>query len=151
MLDQNQLEELGCTPAGFSLEKTVASGSTFAEYIKIDEPNSLLHFRFTTVDYNIGFSIEKVGKIKLSQGVRNEIKNSAFVRYCLCDSHLKPISKTCLVREPGIYKLIWHNKHSYIKSKKIKYRVRVLRMKEQSIGKKETETDLLSLGELSMD
>lgn len=41
-----------------------------AEYVRIIAPNSLLHFRFTTLDHNIGFSIEKVGKIKLLNGER---------------------------------------------------------------------------------
>ena len=63
---------------------------------------------------------------------------------------MKPIGKTCLVREPGIYKINWHNKHSYMKAKTVKYRIRVLvpqEGKEKISGVK--ETDLLSLGELN--
>ena len=69
-LDRNSSEELGCVLAGFSLEKAVPAHDSKCEYVRVNAPNSLLHFRFTTLDHNIGFSIEKVGKIKLQNGER---------------------------------------------------------------------------------
>jgi len=88
------IEELGVAPAGFSVQSNVPNKASIAEYVNIPVVNSLLYFRFTTLDYNIGFSVEKVGQIKMAGGARMEANNQAFVRYSLCDSHLKPISKT---------------------------------------------------------
>ena len=34
------------------------------------------------------------------------------------------------MQRPGIYKVIWHNSYSYLKSKVLKYRLRILEKKE---------------------
>lgn len=110
---------------------------------------SLLHVSFTTVNYNIGFSIERVGHVKLVNGDWQELDNTAFERYSLCDSHLKPISKNLLVTTPGVYKIVWHNSYSYLKAKTVKYRIRVL--SEPSASKLIGLEDLLTQGELTPD
>lgn len=125
------------------------------QYVVIEKPNSMLHYSFTTLNYNIGFSIEKVGSLKLVNGEKQEKGNKAFVRYSLCDSHLKPISNTLLVKEPGVYKIIWHNSYSYIKSKTIKYRLRVLSpMAEQTAPVTSTASrapTTASMGSITLD
>jgi hypothetical protein len=108
---------------------------------------SLLHVGFTTVNYNIGFSIERVSQVKLINGEWQEPANTAFERYSLCDSQLKPISKTLLVVTPGVFKIVWHNSYSYLKAKTVKYRIRVLSIPVES--KSSQLEDLLSQGELT--
>lgn len=114
----------------------------------VDTVPSLLHVSFTTINYNIGFSIERVGSVKLVQGDWQETSNTAFERYSLCDSHLKLISRTLLVTLPGLYKVVWHNSYSYLKAKTIKYRIRVL---TKHSGKETISSleDLLTQGSLS--
>lgn len=63
----------------------------------VSKPFSILHYNFTTQEYNIGFSVEKVGSLKLVQGGWEEINNEEVVRYSICDSHLKPISVSKLL------------------------------------------------------
>ena len=75
--------------------------------------------------------------------------NKAFVRYTLCDSHLKLYSKTLRVSEPGIYKVVWHNSYSYIKPKVVKYRLRVLSPLSAEPKKASSVDELLSCGSLT--
>ncbi len=55
--------------------------------------------------------------------------------------------------KPGIYKVIWHNQYSYLKSKVIKYRLRVLERVDlnQAAAKIPTESveDVFTINELS--
>jgi len=108
------------------MQQIVAPKELLREYVLVESVPALLHVSFTTVNYNIGFSIEKVNSVKLLNGDWTEQDNKAFLRYSLYDSHLKQISKTMLVTEPGVYKIIWHNSYSYLKAKTLKYRLRVL-------------------------
>lgn len=130
----------------FTLQQIVAPKELLKEYVAVDQPG-LLHVSFTTVNYNIGFSIERVGAVKLVAGEWQESSNSAFERYSLCDSHLKPISRTLKVTQPGIYKVVWHNSYSYLKAKTVKYRIRVL---TEPVARKPSKLDdLLTQGSLS--
>ena len=52
--------------AGFGLQQIVAPKELMKEYVDVEQVPSLLHVSFTTVNYNIGFSIEKVTNLKLS-------------------------------------------------------------------------------------
>jgi hypothetical protein len=95
--------------------------------LNIRSPQSILHYSFTTLEYNIGFSIERIGSLKLSQGgIWEEINNDEALRYQMHDSHLKSISGNILLQKPGVYKVIWHNSFSYMKPKTLRYRLRVL-------------------------
>ena len=80
------------------------------------------------MEYNIGFSIERVGSVKLSplNGVWEEVNNEETLRYQMHDSHLKNIGGTILLQKAGLYKIIWHNSFSYMKPKTLRYRLRVL-------------------------
>jgi hypothetical protein len=135
--------------AGFGLQQIVAPKELMKEYVDVEQVPSLLHVSFTTVNYNIGFSIEKVTNVKLAGGEWQELDNTAFERYSLCDSHLKQISKTLLVTTPGVYKIIWHNSYSFLKAKTVKYRIRLLTTptKTQAISLE----DLLSIGSLNQE
>jgi hypothetical protein len=75
--------------AGFNLQQIVAPKELLKEYVSVENAPSLLHVSFTTINYNIGFSIERVGTVKLVNGEWQEQANTAFERYSLCDSHLK--------------------------------------------------------------
>ena len=50
--------------SGFPLEQTIAPKDNFKQYLLVAKPNSLMHYNFTTQEYNIGFSIERVGAVK---------------------------------------------------------------------------------------
>lgn len=52
--------------SGFPLEQTIQPKQNFTQYLQVPRGNnSILHFNFTTLEYNIGFSVERVGHIKL--------------------------------------------------------------------------------------
>ena len=135
--------------SGYSLQQIVAPKEVLKEFIAVYNAPAILHVSFTTVNYNIGFSIERVGSLKLANGQWQEQENQAFERYSLCDSHLKPISKNLLINKPGLFKIIWHNSYSYLKAKTVKYRIRVLTQAsdEKSVKLK----DILSVGDLNQE
>lgn len=54
--------------SGYSLQQIVAPKELLKEYVVVDSVPSLLHVSFTTINYNIGFSIERVGQVKLANG-----------------------------------------------------------------------------------
>jgi hypothetical protein len=58
----------------------------------VNDNDLIIHYNFTTRDYNIGFSIEKLGQFECQQGTYKEVGNKEIVRYAMYDSHLKPIS-----------------------------------------------------------
>jgi hypothetical protein len=82
--------------SAFPLEQTIQAKENFKQYLNVTKAGSLLHYNFTTQEYNIGFSIERVGSLKLVQGGWEEINNEEVARYSICDSHLKPISVTSI-------------------------------------------------------
>ncbi len=114
----------------------------------VPRTNSLIHFNFTTTEYNVGFSIERVGSFKRSGGKWEELNNEEVLRYAMYDSHLKQISGTVLVCKPGVYKAIWHNSFSYLKAKTLKYRLRVLEKKEDPLQATPLE-DMFVVNDLS--
>jgi len=95
----------------------------------VDKPDSFIHYGFSTFDYNIGFSIERLGKVVIVDNHRREAGNIEIVPYELVDSHIKPITGVIAVSEPGVYKLVWHNHYSYLNSKVVKYKFRVFSRK----------------------
>jgi hypothetical protein len=54
-----------------------------------------------------------------------------------------------LLAKPGVYKAVWHNAYSYLKSKVLKYRLRILERKEAGQEEKlAMENSHLSLEDL---
>jgi hypothetical protein len=80
--------------SGFPLAQAVEAKHNFVQYVTARHPHSVLHYNFTTAEYNIGFSVERVGQLKLGANAQGweEVNNEEIVRYSICDSHLKPIS-----------------------------------------------------------
>lgn len=49
------------------------------------------------------------------------------------ESAVKPIKVSYIAKEPGLYKIIWSNEHSWFKSKTLKYRISILKPTHSSI------------------
>jgi hypothetical protein len=43
------------------------------------------------------------------------------------EAQVNPVKVTFIAKEPGIYKLVWSNEHSWFKGKALKYRIAVLK------------------------
>ena len=43
------------------------------------------------------------------------------------ESAAKPIKVSFIAKEPGLYKIIWSNEHSWFKGKILKYRISILK------------------------
>jgi hypothetical protein len=61
-------------------------------------PGQLVVWRFTTENYDIGFSVEMLGEVKVS-----------YTRY---NSHVRPVSGTVEANGTGICRLIWDNSYA---------------------------------------
>jgi hypothetical protein len=53
--------------SGFPCQHTLEAKHNHAEYLYIPRA-SLIHYNFTSLEFNVGFSIERVGFFKLSPG-----------------------------------------------------------------------------------
>jgi hypothetical protein len=92
---------------GFPCEVTIQPQECFSEFLNVKIDGSFIFVSFNTANYNIGFSIE------------------GLLPYCVYDSHFKPFQKTIKIQR-GVYQIKWHNEYSYVNSKVLKYKVRVL-------------------------
>ena len=51
--------------SGFPVEQTIQPKHNFKQYMLVTKPNSVLHYNFTTQEYNVGFSVERIGSLKM--------------------------------------------------------------------------------------
>lgn len=96
------------------LNVEIPSGEDFYSCIEVLKENSIIIWGFMSKYYDIGFRIEKVfpQSIVLSES-----------RY---ECSEKAITGSLLIKEPGLYKLIWVNSYSWFNSKQIRYRTALL-------------------------
>lgn len=43
------------------------------------------------------------------------------------ESYPNPVKVSFIAKEPGLYKIVWSNEHSWFKAKTLKYKISVLR------------------------
>ena len=43
------------------------------------------------------------------------------------ESYPNPVKVSFIAKEPGIYKIVWSNEHSWFKAKTLKYKISVLK------------------------
>ena len=48
------------------------------------------------------------------------------------DSHPNFVKVSFIAREPGLYKVVWSNEHSWFKQKTLNYRISVLRPSDEN-------------------
>ncbi|OMJ70033.1 hypothetical protein SteCoe_32096 [Stentor coeruleus] len=96
------------------LDIEIPSGEDFYSCIEVIKENSILIWGFMSKYYDIGFKIEKV------------FPQSIILPECRYECSEKAITGSLLVKDPGLYKLIWVNSYSWFKSKQIRYRTALL-------------------------
>ena len=112
--------------AGYSKEKLV----------EIRYPNSILYIAFNTVGLNINFHLVKFcptlenDKYELQ---RNQYEGQQYFYEIFKINKIEGSKIVLYVKNPGIYKVIFDNKYSWMNSKLIRYRLSVL--KEMTNGK----------------
>ena len=52
------------------LQATIEPKSTFCQFVCVNKPGSLIAVRFKSTESGIGFSIEKLGSLRLVKGER---------------------------------------------------------------------------------
>ena len=111
----------------------IDAGSQVDKYIEIEHPNSLVYIGFATHSYDITCHLLKYvqGEDKEKANTDDELTDKGhFVEIFKLeriDCSEIPVKLVLLVKEPGIYKLIYDNTYSWITSKTIRHRLSVLK------------------------
>lgn len=97
--------------------------------IEVEEPNSIIYCGFRTTAYDIQFSFSKVSSSStvVSEGDDINHRNLDEI-YPLrkIESSLELVKVSFIAKEPGVYKILWSNSHSWFKAKTLYYNILVL-------------------------
>lgn len=96
----------------------------------VEESNSIIFCQFQTVAYDIQFGFSKVTQqsdVSSEDEIQHLNVEEIFALTKIEASTGNPVKVSFMAKEPGIYKLIWSNEHSWFKAKTLKYRISVLR------------------------
>ena len=112
---------------GFPLNLEIYAGYSEEKVIEIKNENSILFIMFNSVGMDITFRL-----FKFCPFIKEENNDNYF--YEIFKVEKTEGNKIILfVKNPGIYKIVFDNKYSWINSKIIRYRVSVLKEKNEII------------------
>lgn len=110
----------------------IAAGGNFFQMIEVEHGSSIVFVSFLTTTYDIQFGFYKVTP---HSTVITEGDNDAVIHKHL--EEIYPLNKlesspsmvkvSFVAKEPGVYKVLWSNNHSWFKAKTLLYNVAVLR------------------------
>lgn len=97
--------------------------------IVVDEPNSIIFCGFSTIQYDIQFGFYKVtSESEMSnEDETQHLDLEEIFQLSKIESYPNPVKVSFIAKEPGIYKIVWSNEHSWFKAKTLKYKISVLR------------------------
>jgi hypothetical protein len=98
--------------------------------VEVEEPNSIIFTSFLTNAYDIQFGFYRVTphSTVITEG-EDIIQHKHLEEIHPLDkieSSPNPVKVKFIAREPGVYKILWSNSHSWFKAKTLLYRVIVL-------------------------
>ena len=106
---------------GFALNLEIFAGYSEEKIIEIKNENSIIFIMFNSVGMDITFRL-----FKFCPFIKEENNDNYF--YEIFKVEKTEGSKIILfVKNPGIYKIVFDNKYSWINSKIIRYRVSILK------------------------
>ena len=96
---------------------------------EVEEPNSIIFcwFQTTTLDIMFGFyKISQDSELNSEDEMNHQNLIEIFTLSKI-DSSSKPIKVSYIAKEPGLYKFVWSNEHSWFKAKTLKYRISIVK------------------------
>lgn len=123
---------------GLSVYNMIEPGGNFclnfvAQDFKLDRTftESILCYKFRTVDYDIKFGIYKINSLQFNTlddilKENDEKKFKSIIRLQKVPSQNLEIKGSIVIKEPGLYKIVFDNSYSYFRSKELFYHVHML-------------------------
>ena len=119
---------------GCPLNIEIAAGDEEEKIIEVKYPNSLLYIGFSLNYYNINFHLIKycpnLNFALMSKDVsekKEEYEDQKFFYEIFKLEKSKGAKIILFIKNPGIYKIIFDNKYSWINTKELKYRCTILK------------------------
>ena len=119
---------------GCPLNIEIAAGDEEEKIIEVKYPNSLLYIGFSLNYYNINFHLIKycpnLNFALMSKDVsekKEEYEDQKFFYEIFKLEKSKGAKIVLFIKNPGIYKIIFDNKYSWINAKELKYRCTILK------------------------
>ena len=120
--------------------------------LEIEEPNSIIFCGFSTLEFDIMFGFYKVTAMsELSKDDEvSHLHLEEIFRLSKLDSSFKPVKVSFIAKDPGLYKIVWSNEHSWFKGKTLKYRISTLKpVKDSKEYKAPVSESVASLSNLT--
>mmetsp|Transcript_17153 Transcript_17153/g.12264 ORF Transcript_17153/g.12264 Transcript_17153/m.12264 type:complete len:232 (+) Transcript_17153:457-1152(+) len=114
---------------GFPFVQEMAAGAEFYQMVVVEEPNSVIFCGFSTLLYDIQFGFYRVvPESELNPEDDNQHLGLEEI-YALTkiESYPNPVKVSFIAKEPGIYKILWSNNHSWFKAKTLRYKISVMK------------------------
>ncbi|MCQ2821036.1 MAG: hypothetical protein MJ252_27575 [archaeon] len=105
----------------------VDAGLISEKYLEISSPNSLIYVGFATQAYDINFRILKYVQDEEGEPEKNIPTFKEIFSLDKVNCSEIPVKVVLLVKEPGIFKVVFDNSYSWINAKVIRYRLSVLK------------------------
>ncbi|CAD8120656.1 unnamed protein product [Paramecium sonneborni] len=118
--------------AAFPCYAIVQAASIYCYSFMVDKPNSLIFWSFRTLDYDVSFGLFKLLTIE-DLGIidylneRNGVKS--LIKLQRIESHKQPIIGVTVISNPGLYRIVFDNSYSYLRSKQLFYSIHLLETK----------------------
>jgi len=104
--------------------------------VEVEEANSIIFSNFLTTAYDIQFGLFRVTPhstvITEGEDVISHKHLEEIYPLNKIESSPNPVKVSYIAREPGVYKVLWSNSHSWFKAKTLNYRVIVMSPLEAS-------------------
>ncbi len=91
----------------------------------VEEPNSIIFCGFSTVLYDIQFGFYRITPdSELSaEDETTHLNLEEIFSLTKIESYPNPVKVSFIAKEPGLYKIVWSNEHSWFKAKTLKYKI----------------------------
>eukprot|EP00347_Sterkiella_histriomuscorum_P002082 403369545 len=111
----------------------IAAGAQFFQMIEVEDANSIIFCGFSTTNYDIKFGFYKVtsnSQVSNEDEIQHQNLEEIF-QLTQIESFPNFVKVSFIAKEPGIYKVLWSNDHSWFKGKTLAYRISVLKQVEE--------------------
>mmetsp|Transcript_10133 Transcript_10133/g.10088 ORF Transcript_10133/g.10088 Transcript_10133/m.10088 type:complete len:218 (+) Transcript_10133:917-1570(+) len=97
--------------------------------VVVEEANSIIFCGFSTALYDIQFGFYRVSPDSElhSEDDNQHVNLEEIYMLTKIDSYPNPVKVSFIAKEPGIYKILWSNNHSWFKAKTLRYKISVLK------------------------
>jgi len=100
---------------------TINARAEFVEELHVMDGGSVIEWKFKTEGYDIGFKVTLIPNV--DDGAAEEDREETQIEYSRVDSHKSLQEGSLSCKKPGVYRLLFDNSYSFLKSKVLCYSI----------------------------